>query len=214
MRRLALCSFVLLFAFSLLLAGVRARATPDDRLREMLLPPEGCAPPCWMGIQAGTTSADEAEAILRAHPWVESINRTPLNISWRWNGDQPEGITPDAQGLIYLRSANAPIVETLRIALDVRFGDAWALFGAPGSAQLMRPSRYTAYLIADFERVGVQVISSMRCPATPGSYWTGQLSLHLGALTFTELMNNTPYGIFQQPGWWRFMNPCRRLVAR
>jgi hypothetical protein len=198
----------------LAVAGVRASATPDDSLRAVLMPPAGCAPPCWMGIRAGETTADQAETILRAHPWVTSINRTAVNISWRWNGAQPDAIAEDAQGLIYLRSASAPIVATLRIALNMEFGDAWALFGVPTSAQLMRPSRNTAYLIADFEGAGVQVISAMRCPATPSSYWSGHLSLHLGELTFTELMHNTPYSIFQSAGWWRTMHPCRRMVGR
>jgi hypothetical protein len=213
MTRILFLSLVLIAAFSLMLAVVRARATPDDALETLLLPPPACQPPCWMGIRAGVTSADEAEAILRAHPWVTSINRTALNISWRWNGAQPPEIAADAQGLIYLRGAAAPIVSTLRIALNTQFGDVWALFGAPGSAALMRPSRSTAYLMADFEQVGVQVIAAMRCPATPGSYWAGQLSLHLGELTFTELMHNTPYSIFGQPGWWRVMESCRRLAG-
>lgn len=213
MTRLVVLSFVLIIAFSLLVAGVRARATPEHGLQELLLPPTECQPRCWMGIRAGVTTADEAEAILRAHPWVASIHRTSLNISWRWNGAQPPQIAADAQGLIYLRSAAAPIVSTLRIALNTHFGDVWALFGAPEAADLMRPSRSTAYLIADFEQVGVQVISAMRCPATPESYWAGQLSLHLGELTFTELMHNTPYSIFEQPGWWRVMKPCRRLTG-
>jgi hypothetical protein len=214
MTRILILSLVCIATFSLLMAGVRARATPDDDLGELLLPPQGCAPPCWMGIRAGETRADEAEAILRAHPWVTSIHRTPLNISWRWNGSQPPEIVGDAQGLIYLRSEAAPIVSTLRIALNARFGDVWALFGVPETAQLMRPSRSTAYLIAGFDHVGVQVISAMRCPASPGSYWAGQLSLHLGELTFTELMHNTPYSIFEQAGWWRVMKPCRRLAGR
>jgi hypothetical protein len=200
-------------AFSLILGAVRARATPDDMLRDILLPPEGCASPCWMGIQAGVTTADEAEAILRAHPWVASTHRTPLNISWRWNSEQPSFFANDAQGLIYLRSENAPIVSTLRIALTTRFGDAWALFGVPGSAQLIRPSRSTAYMVASFAEAGVTVIAGTSCPAKPSSYWNGLLSLHVGELTFTEVMHNVPYNIFRKEGWWQWMGRCHRVVG-
>ncbi|MDX2139910.1 MAG: hypothetical protein SF123_17625 [Chloroflexota bacterium] len=207
--RLAL---LLCTSFVVLVGVVRVLRPADDDLRALLLPPTDCAAPCWQGLRPGETSADDAEALLRAHPWVADINRTATHLSWHWNGRQPNAIDGTARGLIYLNSGR---VGTLRIALTVPFGDIWALFKSPDDALLVRPvSRSSAYQIVDYAQAGIQVVSSLSCPVNPTVYWNGTTTLHLGEALLTEELNSVPYDVFQQGGWWRWLRTCRRAQGR
>ncbi len=86
--------------------------------------------------------------------------------------------------------------------------------GRSFAALLVRPvSRSTAYQIAGFGRSGVQIVSSLSCPARPAAYWQGAVTLHVGEPLFTEMMNGAPYPIFDAPGWWRWLHRCRRVMG-
>lgn len=210
--RLLMLTCAIITGFSVVMAGLRVRAQQDEALRDMLGAPANCAPPCWQGIRPQVTTADEAEARLRAHPWVSDLIRGDGTLSWRWNGQQPGYIDAALRGIVYLRSER---VETVRIPLRVTFGDIWALLGAPAEALLVRPvSRSTAYQIATYPEVGVGVISSLSCPMGPSVFWSSQTTLHLGSLTFSDLMNSSSYDVFTTPNWWRWLHTCRRRQAR
>jgi len=208
MRRLLIIATALTFGFALLAGILRARATDDEALRGFLLPTEDCPAPCWHGIRPGVSSADEAEMLLKNDPWVTSVNRTSTHISWRWNGSQPAYIDANAQGILYLGSER---VATMSISLSISYGEVWSLLGAPHSAILVRPaSRSTAYQIANYSTLGVEIVSSLSCPVRPTAFWTGETALRLGATTFSEAMNGVPYDIFEEPGWWRWLSTCQR----
>lgn len=211
MRRLLIVTLALALSFALLAGILRAGAADDDGLRSFLLPPDECAAPCWQGIRPGVTSADEAEALLIANPWVTAVNRTSTHISWHWSGAQPVYIDADAQGILYLGNER---VSTMSVSLNVSYGEVWSLLGAPDSAVMVRPaSRSTAYQIVDYSAQGVAIVSSLSCPMRPAAFWTSATALRLGANTFSEAMNGVPYDIFEQPGWWRWLATCRRQFA-
>jgi hypothetical protein len=59
---------------TLTLAAIRAQPYDDSELRAFLLPPEGCAAPCFMGIRPGVTTGDEAIAILERTGWIAQMD--------------------------------------------------------------------------------------------------------------------------------------------
>src|SRR5690348_5410752 len=95
--RLVLFSLVLITAALLML---HARPPDDSDLRQ-LLSPEDCTAPCFMGIRPGLTTAQQAQVILQAHPWVDSVTYVgTTNITWRWSGRQPTWINSTTEGLL------------------------------------------------------------------------------------------------------------------
>ncbi|MCA9903244.1 MAG: hypothetical protein KC547_05250, partial [Anaerolineae bacterium] len=102
MRQLLRSATAFLFSFGLIVGILRAGAGDDEALRAFLLPATGCPAPCWQGIRPGASSADDAQALLLANPWITSVNRTLTHISWRWSGAQPAYIDANAQGILYL----------------------------------------------------------------------------------------------------------------
>ncbi len=95
-----------LFLLPLLL--IHAQPYDDGGLRDFLTPPDGCLAPCFIGIQLGETSADDAVAVLDEQPWVlwgdESLKsyRTPRQLSWEWSEAAPVWLQQDAPALATL----------------------------------------------------------------------------------------------------------------
>jgi hypothetical protein len=198
--------------FALALGVARAGAGADAGLRAAFVPRSDCAAPCWEGIRPGSTSAADAERLLRQHRWIDDLSAGPSIISWHWSEQAPGYIDSARQGVLYVEHAR---VWTVRVPLRVPFGDIWALFGPPSQSLLVRPvSRSTAYQIVSYEDIGISVVSSLSCPAGPGVFWASLTTLHLGALTHSDLMNSSPYAVFEQPGWWRWLHTCRRVQLR
>ncbi len=133
-----------LLARSELPAGVFFTATTD------------CTLPCWQGITPGETSVDEAIALLAANSWVEGMTRANASpstvlINWTWSSDYPYGS----------RSAEPPptligrsgVVWQIYLPTDLRFGDVWALLGAPDGGTVQTsgsPWAVTIGNIADY----------------------------------------------------------------
>jgi hypothetical protein len=188
-----------------------ARAfSPLDADLERLLHWEDCPSPCWLGIRPGMTTAEDAAARLRAHPWMIDVIQTRDQIIWRWSGAQPAAIDATQRGLIGLGGG---LVRTLRIQTRVSFGEWWAYLGPPSRATLVRPlSRVSAFQIATYDAGGWQVISSFACPVVPGAFWGSLTTLGLGDLWTTEALNGMPLTIYQQPAWWGRLRSCRRIV--
>jgi len=79
---------------------VRAQPYDDQSITELL--PENCEASCFIGIQLGTTTDEEALNLLKASSWVDakSVRLIPLppsssqfddldHIEWNWNPSRP-----------------------------------------------------------------------------------------------------------------------------
>ncbi len=100
-----------------------------------------CTPmPCWQDIRPGETTLNQALAILRVHPWIETISevyaspyegdtRTVL-IYWTWSSGYPFGgvSTPTQQGIII---TDQGVVRQVYLTTSLTFGDLWLAFGNP-----------------------------------------------------------------------------------
>ncbi len=99
--RLALLPIILLTAVLLL---IRSQPYDDHELRELLLPAD-CPAPCFMGIQPGVTTVDEAVKLLEASEWVKRYVLEPFEyrpssggIRVEWNDKSPIWLEKDIFG--------------------------------------------------------------------------------------------------------------------
>src|SRR5215213_884779 len=97
MSRLLLRYIVLITTLCALAIGViHAQPNYDGDLRAFLLPPEGCATPCFMGIRPGVTTTQEAVERLQDSDWVSRIFDSTITqgggygqIRWNWTAKRP-----------------------------------------------------------------------------------------------------------------------------
>lgn len=89
--RITLLPILLLTAVLLV---IRSQPYDDSELRELLLP-TNCPAPCFMGIQPGVTTVDEAVAILEASGWVEEFADKETIIRLKWNAYSPLWLKKD-----------------------------------------------------------------------------------------------------------------------
>ena len=176
------------------LTVIHAQPRGGDDVRSFLRPSDGCAMPCWQGIQPGVTTADQALAILRAHPWVSRVDgswtRAPsgirfyTNIYWGWNGQQPAFIYNNfALSPPYLHVRNN-IVQYIRIPTGIAYGAARWIMGAPETRILSisipnaRPLRYDHS--AEYFGGQVSFDTEITCPINPYAFWNAPVAITYG----------------------------------
>ena len=117
---------------------IRAQPYDDHALRAFLLPPEGCAAPCFMGIRPGVTTARDAVALLEAHEWVEMVwaDNEPVtgnanlltDLSWTWERTAPKWVNINVRGWLNFRRG---YVNTIVIDTHLRLGETLLIMGKP-----------------------------------------------------------------------------------
>jgi hypothetical protein len=135
-RLLLKATFGLCILFTLPMILIRAQPYDDSELRNFLMPPEDCPAPCFMGIQPGVTTVDEAIAILQAHEWVDEVLSKPTADTgdkrwwsiWTWSGLQPNSINNNLSGAIVFDKG---IVSSLSVYTNLYLGDIQMSFGSP-----------------------------------------------------------------------------------
>ncbi|HVU13744.1 MAG TPA: hypothetical protein VHD90_20850 [Phototrophicaceae bacterium] len=138
LRPVARLMLLLIAVAALLLTLIRAQRYDDGGVKRFF---NACAPmPCWGDIHPGETTLNQALAILRAHPWVETVSevyaspyegdtRTVL-IYWTWSSGYPFGgvSRPTQQGIII---TDQGIVRQVYLTTSLALGDLWLAFGNP-----------------------------------------------------------------------------------
>jgi hypothetical protein len=121
---------LLLFTATILL--IHLQPYDDTELRALLTPPDGCPAPCFMGIRPGVTSADEAEQILKAHPWIKYVPARPryngYTIEFIWNGKQPKWIGNDSLTGVGIVNGK---VTNISLYLNRPLGEFQLVYGPP-----------------------------------------------------------------------------------
>ena len=105
-------------------------------LRGLLTPPRGCSSPCFMGIQPGVTTVDEALSRLQASAWVETVyyigeGLSSPDVQWDWNGTAPDVFSQPAISYGGGLGIEHGVVQYIEIKTEVALGDAWLYWGAP-----------------------------------------------------------------------------------
>lgn len=122
---------------SLLLTGliglIRAQPYDDSDVDLLFAHTEHCTTPCFMGIQPGLTTTDEAIRLLNAHPWVAAVDvpasRSLVTVRWEWSGQQPQTIDAAVPGEIRLFSDQR--VSMIQVSTHVPLERMRLSFGLP-----------------------------------------------------------------------------------
>jgi hypothetical protein len=154
------------------LAAVRAQPFDDNALRASLVLPD-CTLPCFMGIRPGVTARDEAFAILRAHPWVATVDTLlgERGLTWTWSGRQPAFLSGG-------HTENSLLIgDGIVRRIDLLTGESLAtfliVFGAPDSqgtttwsAANIRTNTYTNFLsqVFTYDAYRMEVSALAMCP--------------------------------------------------
>lgn len=131
--------------FTVMLLVIRTQPYDDHQLRQLLLP-EGCPPPCFIGIRPGITTVEQALALLRQNDGVQIIKVDPTEvngsasqitrISWSWNTASPQRspfIDTQKSGVINVSDGK---VYGIDIETSVQLGDYWLVENAPKAYNL------------------------------------------------------------------------------
>jgi hypothetical protein len=154
-----------LFAASLV-GLIHAQSYDDTQVRDLLLPPDTCPMPCFMGIRPGVTTYDEVVVILDAHPWVkrfENYGDGAINIV-QWTGVQPTYI--DTSRPVYMRFSNAGVVNDIDIITTLDAGYVHLLLGEPSAVQLgiLGGAAPTIYVTNIYSQLFLNLTTRVDCP--------------------------------------------------
>jgi hypothetical protein len=157
---------------------IQARSYDDPRLQAFFTPPEGCPAPCFIGIQPGVTTSNQAIGILRESDWVDAnsiaVSRDQITqlawVYWAWNGKQPEFILGSG---LFNYSTETGLTRTLMIRTRFTFGDLFLSFGQPDSGSLNAYQHVALYPQHDFFLIND--IQRTHC----GSYWFQRSDVYL-----------------------------------
>ena len=96
--------FIIVVVFAVGLFLIHAQPYNEHERHQRFIP-DGCPAACFVGIQPGVTTVDEALMLLQASRWISQVdNRTVNNvsgyISWQWSDQKPDWISRAMQGEI------------------------------------------------------------------------------------------------------------------
>lgn len=181
----------LALTFAASIGLIRAQPYDDHDLRAILMTGHDCDHPCFIGIQTGKTSVNEALAILSGHRWIGKI-RVFHNaesgavdlVNWRWSGHQPSMIGRGENSQYGTLSAKQGVVNHIGIATTISLGDIWLHWGIPEEYWMranyfVRISPAHLAFINIYKQYQFRVSSSATCPYYP-NIWEAPVSIYLG----------------------------------
>lgn len=134
--------FYLLLRFAVLLWGLFIAAlgiiclqpyNPENDLREIFMPSEGCLVPCLMGIRPGVTIISDAAAILIQRGWTqERLRDREVADFGELDTGQRYFSTSSGRIKLYVRKNVVQAVEIIKMPFHL--GDVWLLLGPPDRA--------------------------------------------------------------------------------
>lgn len=167
----------LVFALALLLTGllfgpillIRAWSPyADDDVRAFLLPPEDCAPPCFLGVRPGVTRSVRAREILLAQPWVVEVRRGGAFFFIQADPAHP-GLADSEYDNYYWGKAE---VEDVRVRTTIPLWQALLLLGVPPRGETFavgRPPALGQNLY--YEQLGLVLHTLAPCPLNWRAVW-------------------------------------------
>jgi hypothetical protein len=138
--------------------------------------PTGCRTSCFLGIELGITSMEEALGLIEGHPWVRDLTVTErpdgqlYSIDWAWNGAQPSWLTGRAEVRRKWGAAGEIDLRT-----TAAFGDVWLRISRPSYLASRPAGGYTVYFPSSGLVAGSAIVPS--CQAWRSGFWRSQVTL-------------------------------------
>jgi len=205
----------LLFAGALL--TVHGQRAHDD-VRQFLAPTPACAMPCWQGIQPGVTTIDQANALLSANPWIDTVqvvDQPPATyLYWKWSARKPE-FAGDPHLLIPpLMWGEGGVIQLIFIPTGLAYGEVSLLLGAPlhGSFQVSRYANSVAFAalpntrhVATYFGGQVNFDIQVSCPINLDRFWNAPVTI---TYVSTDLTNTMTSKLNYTLADWLYRQPC------
>jgi hypothetical protein len=173
-------------------------------VRAFLLASDGCPTNddfslCFMGIQPGITTGDQALALLQAHPWVSevttihSLSSDQDTLVWGWSAAAPSYIDRRTSGLVTILRQNE-LVYSIALTTTVPFGD---------FRLALHPPRQSVFADASFSANIYQVETyatffrarrMLPCPVPVEAFWKQPMAIWFGAAKAPDLSGTTILG--------------------
>lgn len=165
---------------------IRAQPADDHSLRAVLLP-ENCTPPCFLGVQPGRSTLDEAVAILEEHAWVDKVVRQGTEVYWFWNGQQPaflDGIGSPSLSALIMNGEGTKVVGAMNIPTRLPAGMVYLVMGVPLSYRLERYNQSLAITSSPFAYLSMyfrnfSIGAPLACPPRLESFWQRNVMITL-----------------------------------
>lgn len=158
--------FVLL-VFSVTLLVVRGQPFDEHQNRQPFIQ-DGCTASCFVGIQPGVTSVEDAVGLLERSGWTKAVDNRTINnvsgfISWDWSDQKPAWINGSIQGKIW---ATQKRVVTIIVYGAFQLGNTRLSLGSPDQEVIDRSAdrngQFSLYS-ASYALVGLIVQSWQPC---------------------------------------------------
>lgn len=197
-RSLFKISLIIFAVLAVPMMLIRAQSYDDGNLRVMLTPPEGCMSPCFMGIQPGSTTSNQAIKLLQDSEWVEwvGVNQTsygtPDNLNWRWGANVPRPFVPGQGGTIDFEEGDVPgflYVTKITMNTSLQVGDAYLLLGEPNrlisNAANGASGAYVGVIYLDQL---LSVWSVAPCPLSKMVFWQAPMILDFNNILAKQIL--------------------------
>ena len=216
MRRLFIGFIVaLVLLFSTAIGLIRAQPYVPEALDHFLTPPSGCRVPCFMGVQPGKTTVQQAVAILRASDDIVDVQvRSPYyarhSINWRWRDAPDQQYEPYSFMVDKGRIAwpHIPWEAWYTLPSDVTLGEVQLVLGKPERVTATRSNDYLerATFVLEYPERGLYLVVRFHpCVINQESFWDMRQQSYFDA-SFTLGVGQPNYA-FSVPGSREALDP-------
>ncbi len=166
-----------LVLFTALIFLIHTQPFDEATLKSVFIP-DTCAMPCFMGIQPGLTTLDDAKEALQKHVWVGKLIWKPEGniFGWTWSGQQPAlidasqtgSLTPDAAG---------KLVDRIMIPTTTSVGAVSLVFGRLSEFKVavygygFPPGEPDVFYLTSYRDYPISVNGIIACPLRWLTLW-------------------------------------------
>lgn len=178
-------SFLLIFVCCAAVATPHLQPYDDTGLRWLLNSDASCSMPCWSGIRLGSTSLDEALALLEQSVWVGEVRkRVGYRHIWTWSDHRPSIVGRGTEQQ-FLFSWREDIAETISMQTLPPLWQFWLILGRPDTVTVAPMNDDSIAYIASYTAEQVHIFNFTSCDTRSGrALWQQNTRLDIGRLVF------------------------------
>lgn len=166
--------------FTLCVAIIRAQPLNDTELRTFVLPPAGCADPCWQGLQPGITNIFDIMSTLHNNHWVTNVTHENYSkfsngfVRWQWSSERPTFLEDNERSNLWYEDS---VIEDFSIRTEVRLGDMLLLLGQPDWTITRRMDVGVVRISTWYPARSIMVEALARCSGSLLNVWYAKSDL-------------------------------------